>query len=85
MKFIFVCVVTEREITNGILNVLNAKRHSLAYFRQIHRIDTTNLGVVDKFIDITSTGDVDKEAQTLLNDLRDNRLILALKPPNLAK
>ena len=77
--------MTEREITNGILNVFNVKRQCLAYFRQINRIDTSDTGVVDKFIDITSKGDIDKEAQTLLNDLRDKRLIAKLSPPNLAK
>ncbi|CAG2108893.1 unnamed protein product [Medioppia subpectinata] len=77
--------VTEREITNGILNVLNVKRHCLAYFRQINKIDATNTRVVEKFIDLTAKGDIDREAQTLLNHLRDTRLIAKIFAPNLVK
>jgi hypothetical protein len=45
----------------------------------------TNTGVVEKFIDLTGSGDIDKEAQTLLNDLRDRSLVDKIRPPNLAK
>jgi hypothetical protein len=45
----------------------------------------TNTGVVEKFIDLTTSGDVDKEAQLLLNDLRDRRLVDKIHPPNSAK
>lgn len=76
--------MTEREVINGILNVSNTRNHCLAYIRQINAVDMTNLKEVSKFID-TLGRTVDIEAQKLLTDLRDVRLLAKIEQSNAVK
>lgn len=76
--------MTEREVINGILNVDNTINHCIAYVRNIQKINMKNLKKVGNFIDLLN-GEVDKEAQDLLSDLRDTRLPTKIEPPNYIK
>lgn len=48
------CVVTEREVINGILNVKNTRNHCLAQVRYINNINLQNLRRAGNFIDIAN-------------------------------
>ncbi|UYV69119.1 NWD2 [Cordylochernes scorpioides] len=76
--------VTEREVINGLLAVRNTKSHCIAYVRHINNINMTNLKTASKFIDVINRN-VDIEAQDLLSDLRDNRVVAKISPPNYIK
>ncbi|XP_023244232.1 NACHT and WD repeat domain-containing protein 2-like [Centruroides sculpturatus] len=76
--------VTEREVINGILNVKDTKNHCLAYVRHINNINMGNLREASKFIDVINKN-IDVEAQNLLNNLRDERLVEKIEKSNFMK
>lgn len=76
--------MTEREVINGILNVDDTRSHCLAYVRNISNIDTTDMKVACKFVDIVNRH-VDEEAGKLISSLRDDRLPDKFESSNLKK
>lgn len=84
LNFLFVSLVTEREVINGLLKVRNTKNHVLAYVRYINNINLQNLRRAGLFIDIANRA-LDAEAVRLLANLRDERLPAKIEPSNLMR
>lgn len=76
--------VTEREVINGILNAENANEHCYCYVREIKNINLNQTGTASKFIDLMHK-QVHQEAQTLLANLRDERVPAVLRPQNIRR
>ena len=85
-KRFFFCllIVTEREISRGILKAKNVEDHCLAYIREIENINVTLLRFAAKFIDFAARN-VDGEAQKLLKILRDDKLPAKMPKSNLVR
>lgn len=81
---IFILIVTEREVINGVLSVKNTKNHCLAYVRYINNINLQNLKKASLFVDIINRS-LDTESAKLLGDLRDNRLPAKIESSNMQK
>ena len=66
--------MTEQEVVRGVLNAKDREEHTLAFFRHIENINISLLRHSMKFIDIIAK-QIDEEAQRMLSDLRDVRVI----------
>ena len=76
--------MTEREIQNGILRAKDTSDHTLAYIRNIEGLNVSVLRYSKLFVDIAGRN-VDTEAQTLLDRLRDKKIPAALTEENIAR
>uniref|UniRef100_A0A1I8FYB4 Cupin domain-containing protein n=1 Tax=Macrostomum lignano TaxID=282301 RepID=A0A1I8FYB4_9PLAT len=65
--------VTERENIHGILTADSNHRHTLAFLRQLEGISLENWRTARNFIDMSGP-EVDREAQRLMDDLRDRKI-----------
>lgn len=80
--------MTEKEIINGILNVSNANERTLCFIREIENIaQNISDSKAEKFIDLTRSEDgtviIDREAENLLNRLKNERIPSVLKQENI--
>ncbi|CAF4090255.1 unnamed protein product [Adineta steineri] len=80
----FFISITEKEIINGILSAKDANERTLCFLREIVDIrDHLSDEKASKYIDMSSSTDIDHEAEKLLNRLRTTRIPTALQSSNI--
>ena len=87
-KNFFLFQVTEKEIFNGIINAKQLDKNALYFIREIDGIELgleTNNKLARRFIDTDSNGKIDESAQTLLNDLKYNKIPSKIPVDNIFK
>ncbi|UJR16165.1 hypothetical protein I4U23_003075 [Adineta vaga] len=82
----FFISITEKEIVNGILLAKDANERTLCFLREIVDIrEHLSDDKVSKYIDMSTSSDVDQEAEKLLERLKTVRIPAALKSSNVYK
>ncbi|PAA71014.1 hypothetical protein BOX15_Mlig015065g2 [Macrostomum lignano] len=76
--------VTERENIHGILTAENNSRHTLAFLRHLEGITLSNWRVARNFIDMNGS-EVDREAQDLMDNLRDVKIPSKLRASSIIR
>ncbi|PAA84392.1 hypothetical protein BOX15_Mlig005707g1 [Macrostomum lignano] len=76
--------VTERENIHGILTAESNHRHTLAFLRQLEGISLENWRTARNFIDMSGP-EVDREAQRLMDDLRDRKIPECLRASSIIR
>ena len=68
----YIVSITEKEIQQGILDIEdNLVENNVLYFeRKLTNVENLNKKVLGKFFDLDSNGNIDKEAEELLNELK---------------
>ena len=80
--------MTEDEINHGILNLLTPNSHCLCYVREIKELhDNIPEAIVCRYIDSDPSNPtrVDESAQHLLQNLKEQKLLIALHQSNMKK
>ncbi len=81
-----ICLVTEKEIINGILSAKDANERTLCFLREIVDIhDHLTDEKAPKYIDMSSPSAIDQEAERLLDRLKNTRIPDILKSENIYK
>ncbi len=70
-------LVTEQEVVRGLLEAKDNTEHTLAFIREINNINVKLFQYSAKFIDINfAKRQVDEEAQEMLSQLRDIKVLM---------
>jgi hypothetical protein len=80
--------VTEKEIYNGLIKAQNTKQNVLMFIREIVDIKDnikSNAKLAGRFIDLDEGGNVDTDAENLLNSLKTDKIAKYLPESNMHK
>ena len=76
-------IVTENEIQHGVLDAENVENNVIYFERNLINYEKLgNKQVMSKFFDLDSSGNIDIEAEEMLNELKNVKIRNKLPPSN---